>query len=270
MSFKRSQAQVACELIFSCSNNDQFISNKKQFETHSFREEEIAKISVGLRVDVFHLYIKGIHSLFEAILSAKNKYYSWAIIKLYYSNYYFLRSSLGLHGYTLIRCNSLYLLKINKGESAIKKGGKKYQGDHKFTISVYEDIFSQTDILQSNQIDGSNPSIWLMNKREQVNYKELEFHDPLCTEIMQVVNDYVNRKKLHDLLKLYFDDESYLYCFQADHACLALPIKRASLTYEKLIDAGISLGLAKEKLELLSDMVRKIDRSNYLFTKLLA
>ncbi|MBW4583076.1 MAG: hypothetical protein KME42_26205 [Tildeniella nuda ZEHNDER 1965/U140] len=270
MSFNRSQAQIACELIFSCSNNEQFISKKDTFEAHVFSEKEIENILSGLKIDVFHLYVKGIHSLFEAILSIKNKYYSWAVIKLYYSNYYFLKSSLGINGHTVLRCKTLYLLKILKGESAVKKSGQRYKGDHKFVISIYEDIFSQTDILQSNQIDERNPSTWLMDKREQINYKELEFHDPVCTEIMQVVDDYVNRKKLHELLRLYFDDESYLYCFQPDHACLALPLKRASLTYEELSRAGLGTELAKEKRDLLLSIVRRIDKSKYLFTQLLA
>ncbi|MGK7872681.1 MAG: hypothetical protein AB4426_05010 [Xenococcaceae cyanobacterium] len=122
--------------------------------------------------------------------------------------------------------------------------------------------------MQSNKIDELNPSCWLMDKREQVNYKELEFHDPLCIEIMQVIDDYVNKKRLHELLKLYFDDENYIYCFQADHAGLALPIKRASLTHTELVKSGINIKLPDAKKDLLTDMMQKVDASKYLVGKL--
>lgn len=269
MSFNRSQAQVACEAIFSCTNHEQFISKKASFESHHFTKNESKSILNSLKLDSSHLYIKAIHSLFEAILSVQNKYYSWAIIKLYYSNYYFLRSSLGIHGYALIRGNSLYVVKAQEGEIPQKKGGKRYQGDHKAVASIYEDVFKQTDILQSNTIEDINPAFWLMNKREQVNYKELEFHDPLCIEVMQVVNNYVDKGKFYELLKLYFDDDKYLYCFQPDHACLALPIKRASLTYEELNKSEINIKLSNEKLTLLTEIASKVEPSSYILTKLL-
>lgn len=101
MSFNRSQAQVACESIFSCTNHEQFISEKASFESHHFTKNKAKSILDSLKVDVFYLYIKAIHSLFEAILSVQNKYYSWAIIKLFYSKSYFLTTSLGIHGYAL-------------------------------------------------------------------------------------------------------------------------------------------------------------------------
>ncbi|MGK7872680.1 MAG: hypothetical protein AB4426_05005 [Xenococcaceae cyanobacterium] len=121
MSFNRSQAQVNCEKMFSCSSNEKFVSKRKSFELHCFSESEANSITNGLNIDALHLYTKGIHSLFEAILSIDKKYYSWSIIKLYYANYYFLRSSLAINGYALIRCKSLYILNAKKGESAKKK-----------------------------------------------------------------------------------------------------------------------------------------------------
>lgn len=108
-----------------------------------------------------------------------------------------------------------------------------------------------------------------MNKREQVNYKELEFHDPLCIEVMQVVNNYVHKGKFYELLKLYFADDKSLYCFQPDHGCLALPIKRASLTYEELNKSEINIKLSNETLTLLTEIASKVEPSSYILTKLL-
>jgi len=58
------------------------------------------------------------------------------------------------------------------------------------------------------------------------------------------------------LITLYIDDPDYLYCFQPEHACLALPLKRAILTKRDLLDEGIRPGFNKNQTRLLHTLLR--------------
>ena len=118
------------------------------------------------------LYYKGLLSLSEAIQSMYHRLFSWATVKAYYSIFYFLRSSLALRGYSLVRNKSIYLLLIKSGISPVKKSSHNYRNDHVSVINIYRDLYSNSDILQSNNIDGINPYEWMMEKRNQINYRQ--------------------------------------------------------------------------------------------------
>jgi len=256
MSFERYRVQVACERLVGARDLDDWARKRSDFEALTLSDVDCSALAEHLREDAKDIYFKGVLSLCDAVCSIKRNLYSWATVKLYYAVFYFLRTSLAAKGYAIIRNRSLYLLSLRSGERPKKKSSARYRNDHFGTINIYRDIFERSDILESNTIDGLNAYEWLMERRNQVHYRERVFHDPGPAYFLNAVAKYVESKKLESLITLYIDDPDYLYCFQPEHACLALPIKRAILTKRDLLDEDIRLGFNKNQTRLLHTLVR--------------
>ena len=94
-----------------------------------------------------------------------------------------------------------------------------------------------------------------METRNQVNYRERQFHDPGCPAFLSVAAAHVQSGRLDVLLENYVDDVAFIYCFQDDHACLALPVKRALLSVEDARKSSVSLSLDSGKLDLLNSII---------------
>lgn len=255
MNFERFKTQLECEKIVGCTNVDQWNNYRVQFEAITLSAEKVSLLTSTLADDAINLYFKGLLSICEAISSINKRLYSWSVVKAYYSVFYFLRCSLALNGYAIIRNKSLYLFKIKDGEQPGKKTSDKYRNDHVCVINVYCDLYSSSDILQSNTIDGKVPYSWMMNCRNQINYRQREFYDPEPPEFLKVIAAMVDSIGIDQLITEYIDDPKFLYCFQEDHACLALPIKRFLLTKNDIIKAIGSFVLPSNKHRLLSSLL---------------
>lgn len=233
-SFNRNRTQVLFESFFDSSTSTAW--RNARLNTFAISILQANQIRQTLLEDAGDFYFKGTLSLCEAIFSLSNSLYSWATVKLYYSIFYFLRASLAIKGIALVRKErELFYLKSLPEQLCIRARDRT---DHKGTIFTFQDIFSASDILQSNQINGCMAYIWLMHRREQVNYKEREFHDPNCSDCWLGIDSDVKDGKLDDWISSYIDDSSYIFCFQEDHACLALPLKRMLLTKQDLVREG--------------------------------
>jgi len=250
-----------CEQLFGCQDSDCWAQNRKNFELYSLTQSDQSILENCLCEDSKDFYYKGLLSLSEAINSIDRKLYSWATVKLYYSVYYFLRCTLAIRRHAVIRNGQLYILRAEVGAKPVKKGNKKYNSTHQGTIYHFIDLFKSRDKLQDNQIDGENPYVWLMNRRDQIHYRERSFHDPDCSDFWEEISKYVLSGAVRSLLEMYISDSQFLYCFQEDHACLALPIKRAILTKQDIDNAGIELGLEKDKRALINSLL-KIEKLN--------
>ncbi len=256
MSFERFRTQLECEKIVGCTSLDKWNSYKASFERVSLHSDKVTILISALLEDANTLYFKGILSLCESISSINRHLYSWATVKAYYSIFYLLRCSLALNGYAIVRNKSLYLLKLKEGEQPLKIS--KCRNDHECVIKVYSDLYGGSDKLQSNTIDQLSPYYWLMQCRNQVNYRQREFNDPDPPNFLRFIASAVDSKKLDQLITFYVDDQEFLYCFQADHAVLALPIKRLLLTQQDLSNTIGALLLSNTKYKLLSNLL-KID-----------
>jgi len=251
INFNRHRAQLRCESILNCTTLDQW--QNSDFKNLQLSASQASLLSFDLMDDSKDLYYKGLLSLFESIKSINAGLYSWATVKIYYSIYYFLRCTMALNGVALIRQKSLYYLKANIGEKPVMKNNKKYNSDHSGTINYYIELFS-SDILLSQSIEFNNPYEWLMNKREQINYRERSFNEPNYSDFWKNVADHVKLGKLEKLIKDYWNDEFFL-CFQPENAILAIPIKRAFLTNSKLQAEGIDVSLNDSQRQLLIDLL---------------
>lgn len=249
--FDRHRAQLRCETILNCKTLDQW--KLADFESLQLDKSQAYLLSTELREDAKDLYFKGLLSLFEALKSVNSKLFSWATVKFYYSLYYFLRCTMAVNGVALIRQKSLYYLKAIDGESPITKGNKKYNSEHSGTINFFIDLFS-SDILLSQSIDTTNAYDWLMNKREQIHYRERQFNEPKHSEFWELIADQINKGNLKKILNDYIQDK-FVLCFQEEHAVLAIPIKRALLTKERLDAEKIDIGLSTEQKIILLDLL---------------
>jgi len=251
INFERHRAQLRCETILNCSTLEQW--KTADFKNLQLDGSQATLLSIDLREDAKDLYFKGVLSFFEAIKSIHTKLFSWATVKIYYSIYYFLRSTLAANDIALIRQKSLYYLKAIEGEAPVTKGNKKYSSDHSGTINYFIDLYS-SDILLSQTIDSLNAYEWLMNKREQVNYRERTFNEPNHSDFWNYIAEQVTTNNLDKLIKSLYSDR-YILCFQEENAILAIPFKRALLTKEKLRSEKIDISFTHEKRTLLIDLL---------------
>jgi hypothetical protein len=270
LDFNRYHAQQRCESFIDCQNDlDKWQSSRRIFENLSLGPTQSIIYSNDLRQDAVWLYKKGIHSLFNAIKSVdENKLsYSWASVVLYYSIHYFLRASLAIKGVGLIRNGGLYFLNDAIGSKPQKKQGKNYNTTHGGAIYYSIDKYAGSDILLSNEIDGYKSYVWMKEIREIINYRQNQFDEPIVPEIWKGIDSSKRQSSLLELIESYVDDEDLLFCFQQDHAVLALPIKKAFLTKRELDLSGILVELENNEVEYFYDRITN-DSSGIRKTKL--
>nr|WP_299214746.1 hypothetical protein [uncultured Allomuricauda sp.] len=270
LSFNRYVAQQRCETFVACQDDlPKWQSSKREFENLSLNPVQSIIYSNDLRVDSVSLYKKGIHSLFNAIKSVDEKKisYSWASVLLYYSLHYFLRASLAAKGIGMIRNGGLYFLKDTVGARPEKKRGRNYNTTHGGAIYYSIDKYSNSDLLLSNEIDGLQSYVWMKEIREIINYRQSQFDEPTVPEIWKEIDLKINDSSLCELVKNYIEDDDFLFCFQQDHAILALPIKKAFLTKQELEACGIKIDLSDDEIMYFQDRITN-DTSGTKKTKL--
>ena len=126
MSFDRLRTQEECERLVGCTNLADWSSRRAAFERLVLTSHQELTLESALLEDGKDFYYNGLLSLSEAIQSMHHRLFSWATVKAYYSIFYFLRSSLALRRYSLVRNKSIYLLLIRAGNGPVKKSHRKY------------------------------------------------------------------------------------------------------------------------------------------------
>jgi uncharacterized protein (UPF0332 family) len=259
MNFDRQRAQVLCETFLNCSNLDEW--NNADFKSFELSRSNAISLQIELAKDAKDLYFKGLLSLFESINSAKRGLFSWATVKAYYSVFYLLKSTCALNNIGFIRQKSLYMLKAFENEKPLSKNNKKYNTDHGGVINYFNEIFT-SDILLSQNIEGFNAHNWMMDKREIVNYREVNFKEPNCPYFWDLISERITDNKFDTLISEYVSD-NYVLCFQEEHAILAIPLKRALSTRKLSIGLGMNDILTAEQKEVLVN-IYNLDSINTL------
>ena len=191
----------------------------------------------------------------EAIQSMQRHLFSWATVKAYYSVFYFLRSSIASRGYGLVRNKSIYLFHIQAGMTPLKKTNHSYRNDHLAVISIYRDLYAASDILQSNTIDGCNSYEWMMDRRNQIHYRQQQFYDPQPLDFLELIAQAVDARSFDTLISAYVHDSRYLYCFQSEHAALALPIQRMLLTRDEYAYSSSMPTLTQDRIHTITTLL---------------
>ena len=185
----------------------------------------------GKHEDVLNFYYKSLLSFSEGVDAILRNNYTWAAIKLYYSVYFGLRTSLLCRNIVLVRAaKHLYKFKIAPGEHYDKPSDMT---DHGGTIDTYVDLFQRTDFFCSNLIENKNAYFWLKECREIVNYKDSVFHDPETSAIWDDIVKNITKTGIKKCLSLFIDEKDK-YCFLPEYAILAIPINRILIVAQEV------------------------------------
>lgn len=254
ISFNRNRTQVSYERFVGISSPEELKAKRVDFKEHYLTDTETQQLQIDIREDAIDFFYNGILSFSEGIDSVFQKRFSWATVKLYYSIYYLLRASFAAKDIAILRCMSMYRLKVASGEKPFCTGNRKYNTNHEGTIAHYKDVFSHSDRLLSNRIDDIDVYEWMMKAREIVNYKSSSFLEPGCLDIWQFFSSCVDDNSLVEELEKLENDE-YIRCFQEEFAVLAIPIKRLQQTISEMADAGLLTQLSRDREEFLKSVI---------------
>ncbi|MGB1258313.1 MAG: hypothetical protein ACPG51_20735, partial [Thiolinea sp.] len=136
---------------------------------------EVEEAKVNLRKDALDLYYKSCFSIAKAINSISHGLHSWSVVQLYYSVFYAMRAELAINDIGFAKNNGIYIWRLSENEGPEKVDGKRVRGDHASTIKAYKKIVGESDVLQTNTIDEVCVYSWLMERRNDVNYRDRSF-----------------------------------------------------------------------------------------------
>lgn len=222
MNSDRHKVQLLIESEIGSNSPEELSSKQGQFELYSISREKLPEFQRSLRMDTLAYLRKGICTLLQALGGLPNNLETWSYIKLYYSMYYLQRAILGSENIAFVRCRSIYTWEISIGSSPVRFNSRKFNGDHKATIRIFSDHYKDRNELLSQNIEDSEPLLWLSNKRDWINYKRREFIDGVGLDGFNVA-----RFPYKDQIRNALRDDVPIFCFDPDIACLTYPIKFA-------------------------------------------
>lgn len=252
MSINKNGSQVYFEGMFTLSSGVPFRQiSKKQYEQTSLTKQQANDMAQLIEDEIASYYYKALLSYIESIPALTNKLFSWATIRLYYSIFYAIKAYLACNNIAILRAERrLFYVKAKEGEFFKKCDDTT---DHKGTISTLCNLFKNSDFLLSNNIDGIDVYQWMMSRREEVNYKDMDFHDPDAPDFWGVINKEIAQYGIDKVVDKLVNDH-WLYCFQDEYAILGVPTKRLILTVDEIHRFGKVINISTEKKELIDSM----------------
>lgn len=183
---------------------------------------EAAALSHGLQADAADLYYSGWVSFLDALNGLNKGFYTWAAVKLYYSVFYTLNSSLAQSGVCAFHVDrSSYTVEALTGAAPVSCTER---GTHKTVLKTFQRR-NGTHPLMSQRIGLDDALDWLMHQREAANYRDARFGEPECGPAFAFLAETGIRKALN----AYLQEPTFLYVFDPDHALLAFPLRTLQL-----------------------------------------
>jgi hypothetical protein len=211
---------------------------------------EAAALSHGLHADAADLYYSGWVSFVDALNGLSRGFYTWAAVKLYYSVFYTLNSSLAQSGVCAFHvATSQYTIDAATGETPVSCSER---GTHKTVLNTFRRR-NLKHPLMSQRIGLDEALEWLMHQREAANYREARFGEPECGPAF----DFVARNGIRKALNAYIQESSFIYVFDPDHALLAFPLRTLQLI-GNVVATQPTFTLSVEEKYFLQDRVRDV------------
>jgi hypothetical protein len=251
MNFKRHEVQEFIEYELRCFDLSKWPTYKQQLTLWEVTNNNISSIHRCMLSDLNSYYFKALQTFFQAVHEIKQKKYSWAIVKLYYSTFYMLRCEILLANHILVKCNSLFFTKVEVNARLKLFNKNNVRGDHQQTIAFSKKLYDEgeiTDPIFGNDIDNLNAYLWLMKNRERVNYQMKDFSDPYHDDILNHIISYFEEDKVSKLFEFYKQNTDYSICFDIEHSILSIPFKKLTQLHIKL----------KDKIDYKNEFKRKI------------
>lgn len=218
-----------------------------------------AELDKCLKNDAVNYLYSAIISYAEAIKGIESGFYSWATVKLYYCAFYSLRSILSVDGFCIFYIGTKgHSIKVRQGEFPVKANGTT----HKLVMSLFKKNNISSPFV-TQEIDMEEPFEWLMSQREQANYKNGRFTEPGMPIIFSK-----SSVGLKVLLENYILDSHKTYCFDSDHAILALPLEIIKEASNKLF-SNTTFRLNQSDVKFLKGLLRVSGRPIVEFQKLI-
>jgi len=239
--FDRLRAQQFIENSVGCNKIEHWASFRKQLEEFEATSSAVFSLKAELLADAQSLYERSLLSFSSALLSIQKNTIGWALVKLYYSVFYSVRCTLALRQHCLIRNKCWYHLDLsNIGGKPQKLTGDKYRNDHDTVLNLYIKLFHVGDFVLSNNIDGLNPFDWLMEIRNDSNYRSAKFSDPDWPASLVSNSSKISLDELENLWRSVKDDASSVRVFQPDFAWLAIPAMQLKTATNELKIRGVT------------------------------
>jgi hypothetical protein len=171
-------------------------------------------------------------SIADALRGLNSGFFSWATIKLYYAMFYSVRSVIALGKKCIFYIGTKpKWIEASPGRRTAKAAGLS----HEFTLTFFEQHFGNHYLL-SQPIDGSVSLWWLLEHREEANYRSRGFCEPEVPPHFEFVDSAGIRKTIN----AYMSDSADVYTFDPQHAMLALPLRALLIARESLLGRGAS------------------------------
>lgn len=178
---------------------------------------DAVSVDAILKADAAEYFYSATISTASALLSIRTGYYTWATVKLYYSDYYLLRGLLALSKVCIFHEGSKpRILRAVPLAVARAPGGRRNATTHGVVIEAAKTHLSHMVAL-SQDIAGENPLDWVRKRREEANYWHARMPEPTPLMHMKNCEQYGIRR----LVTEYISDTTLAYAFDPDHAMLA-------------------------------------------------
>lgn len=253
MSTDRSRSQLLFESIFTIGSNRPFQQIRKDvYQNTAISQQQAHALHLCLRSEACDLYFKALVSFSEAYTRLSHQSYTWPTIELYYSVFYATKAFLCVYDFALLRAERrLFYIKAQPNEKFTKCNSTT---DHKAVFEIHNKIFPN-DYLLSNHIDGKSAYDWLMDKREDVNYRDRVFREPEAPEFWETIEQELSLGTIEQIVDKLATDVQGLYCFQPDYAVLSIPIKRIENTVNAMRNVGICNVLTQAQQDYLNQIM---------------
>lgn len=221
MRFERHKVQSRIEHYIGCNNPEELKNYKTDFKNISLSSDKVNDLIEDLKSDSKNCFFKALYSLCEALSNVEKGNYSWSIVKIYYSSFYFIRCILAIENYSIIKCRGVFILKLDIGEKPYQLDGRG--GEHPQIIAKYKQLIGSKDPLLSNTIEGDGNTYiydYLKEMREIVHYREPFFREPKN----DFFENFSDLDEFREKVKYYFNDETMEFCFQKPYCLLSAPM----------------------------------------------
>ena len=244
-SFERHGVQRYFEKLLGCATLEQWKNNKTALKAYTLTAADATALTPLLIQDATALYIKALQSFSQALTSFSRNEFAWPIVKMYYSVFYAMRAELYASSVIVIKNGQLFYT-TNVGGNTF--ASIQEHGSHQTYIKLRKTLPASVisrDTMLDNEIEaGVDVYTWMCNNRERVNYHAKHFPDPEPDGVLQKIYDnYVKPRKLTDLLNLYEGER--LYCFDKDHATVAVPYHKLR-SCKALLSGKVTLGTVEQ------------------------
>jgi hypothetical protein len=185
-------------------------------------------------------------SLCDGLNGVGGGYYSWATVKLYYAAFYCVSALLARNGICMFHHNSKpRYLRARVGSLPAKANGK---GTHQIAWNTFAQEFPHNVLLAP--IDGRESYEWLRTLREQANYTNTAFWEPVVPPHFS----WVDGAGVTRCVTAYVADTQFQYAFDKDHAAIAFPAECQKHTFQSL--RSIAAGFAEDQRAFLAECRR--------------